>query len=57
MTIKNLTPLLFALGFMLVLVAIAFLDAGLVRQTVLFLGVVSAIAAMIMRIALLLKNQ
>ncbi len=57
MTIKNLTPILFVLGFILVLTSIVFLDGGLLRQSVLFVGVVSAIAAMIMRIALMLKND
>lgn len=53
---KKLIPILFVLGFILVAVAITLMDKGLWKQTTLFVGFVSAIAAMIMRIALMTKN-
>lgn len=54
---KKAVPILFALGFILIATSLAFLDKGWLKQSVLFLGVVSAIAGMIFRIALLVKKN
>ncbi len=56
MTLKNWVPALFILGIVLVGIAVAFLDKDSFRGSVLFLGVVAAIAGMIIRIALLTKR-
>ncbi|MES2628487.1 MAG: hypothetical protein V4616_05910 [Bacteroidota bacterium] len=48
---------LFALGFVLITVAITLMETGLWRQTALFVGFVSAIAAMIFLIAGMVKHQ
>ncbi len=56
MTLKNWVPVLFTLGFVLAVIAVAFLDKGTLRGTVFFLAVVSAIAGMIIRIAMLTKR-
>jgi len=53
---KKLFPILFIAGILLSLIAITLINPGWLRQTVLFLGVVSAITGMIFRIATLLKN-
>lgn len=54
---KKLTPILFILGLVLSLLAISVINPGWLRQTVLFLGVVSAITGMIFRIVTLLKSN
>ncbi len=54
---KKFIPVLFITGIALSLSAVTLISPGWLRQTMLFLGVVSAITGMVFRIAELLKNQ
>ncbi len=54
---KKLVPALFVFGLLLIFTAIIGLPHGLLRQSVLFAGIVAGISAMTMRIALLMRNE
>lgn len=54
---KKLVPTLFILGITLLFTAIIAMPHGWPRQTVLFLGLVLGIVGMVLRIALVMRNQ